>query len=135
MSTQSLAALSAVDAVSEEDYQAFVAALSASARALDEHARWHRQADRATLLEAIARLEAQHAAQPSRADVADELNALSESVRSMSSQIDATQLTAAVTKLAATVENLSAAAGVPAVEPQPASAREAKPVEAPSRSL
>jgi hypothetical protein len=87
------------------------------------------------LLEAIARLEAQHAAQPSRADVADELNALSESVRSMSSQIDATQLTAAVTKLAATVENLSAAAGVPAVEPQPASAREAKPVEAPSRSL
>ncbi len=120
MSTQSLA-LSAADAVSEEDYQAFVAAVSVSARGralLDEHARRHRRADTAALLEAMTRLEAQLASQPSRADIADELNALAESVRSISSQIDAVQLAAAVTKLAATLENvqqrLSPLAGEPA---------------------
>jgi hypothetical protein len=61
MSTQRLA-LSAADAVSEEDYQNFVAALSASARGralLDEHARRHRQANTVALLDAIVRLEAQ----------------------------------------------------------------------------
>jgi len=137
MSTQSRA-LSAADAVSEEDYQAFVAALSATARGrafLDEHARRHRQADTAALLDAIARLEAQLAAQPSRAEVASELNALAESVRSVHAQIDAVQLTAAVTKLAATLDavqqRLSALAAAPEPEPQSEPPPAAKRVDAP----
>ncbi len=58
------------------------------------------------MLEAIARLEGQLAAQPSRTDITGELNALAESVRSVRSQIDAVQLTAAVTKLAAILDSL-----------------------------
>jgi hypothetical protein len=143
MSTQSLA-LSAAEAVSEEDYQALLAALSASARGrafLDEHARRQRAADTAALLVAVERLEAHIAAQPSRADIANELNALAESVRAVQSQIDAVQLAAAVTKLAATLETvqqrLPTLPVTPAAEPAlavaaaPEPARETKPVEAP----
>jgi len=137
MSTQSLA-LSAGDAVSEEDYQAFLAVLSASARGrafLDEHARRQRQADTAALLDAIARLEAQLASQPSRADVLDELDALAESVRSARAQIDAVQLPAAVTQLAATLDGvqqrLSALAAAPEHKPQIEPPAEAKPADAP----
>jgi hypothetical protein len=125
MSTQRLA-LSAADAVSEEDYQNFVAALSASARGralLDEHARRHRQANTVALLDAIVRLEAQ-LARRGRAECAGGEHPHHEL---------ANRRPAAVTKLAATVENLqqrfSTAAGVP--PGRSTSAREAKPVEAP----
>ncbi len=107
MSTQALSV--SADAVSEDDYQAFRAVLSASARGrafLDEHVRRQRHAETAVLLSAIERLEAQVASQPGRADVAHELNALVESVRSVRSQIDAVQLAAAVTQLAATLDSV-----------------------------
>jgi hypothetical protein len=108
MSTQALS-VSAADAVSEDDYRALLAVLSASARGrafLDEHVRRQRRAETAILLGAIERLETQMAAQPGRADVSHELNALAESVRSVRSQIDAVQLAAAVTQLAATLDSV-----------------------------
>jgi hypothetical protein len=130
MSTQSLA-LSAADAVSEEDYQAFLAALSASARGrafLGEYARRQRQTDTAALLEAVTRLEAQLASQPPRADdIAHELSALAENVRGLRSQIDAVQLTGAVTQLAATLETIQRRLSLLASDPPPEANSEADP--------
>jgi len=143
MSTQSLAH-AAAEPVSEEDYQALLALLSATARGrafLDEHARRARHADTGVLLAAVARIEAQLAAQPTRDEVFAELAALGESVRGVRSQIDAAQLTAAVTKLAATLDNVQQRLTTPAAEPVPAptavqqpeakSAPEPKPVQPP----
>jgi hypothetical protein len=126
MSTQRLA-LSASEAVSEEDYQALLAALSASARGrafLDEYARRQRQTDTTALLEAVARLEA-HLASQASPDVAHELNALAEGVRSLSAQIDAVQLTVAVTQLAASLQDVQQRL------PAPASDRAVDPPGAP----
>ncbi len=130
MSTQSLA-LSAAEAVSEEDYQAFLAALSASARGrafLDEYARRQRHTDTAALLDAVTRLEAQLASQPPRADdIAHELNALAENVRGLRSQIDAVQLTGAVTQLAATLETIQQRVSALASDRQPEANSDVEP--------
>lgn len=102
MSTRAL--FVSADAVSEDDYQAFLAVLSASARGrafLEEHVRRQRQTETAVLLGAIERLKAQIAAQPGRADMSHELDALVESVRSVRSQLAAT-----VTQLAATLDTV-----------------------------
>ncbi len=63
--------------------------------------RRQRQAETAVLLGAIERLKAQIAAQPGRADMSHELDALVESVRSVRSQLAAT-----VTQLAATLDTV-----------------------------
>jgi hypothetical protein len=142
MSTQSLARANA-ELLSEENYQALLALLSATARGrafLEEHARQSRHADIGVLVDAVARIEAQIAAQPSRADLLAEFAALAENVRALRSQIDTVQLTEAVTKLAATLDGAqqrlsaaSPAAPAPAT-PLPAETKlapEPKAVQAP----
>jgi hypothetical protein len=97
-------------APSEDEYQTFSAALSASARGrafLAEYARRHRGADTEVLLAAIARLEtlvrAQNAGgEPARA----ELRALIAAIRSARPEIALRSLPARAAKLAQLVEML-----------------------------
>jgi len=99
-----LAAAAAPAAPSEDEYQTFEAALSASARGrafLAEYARRHRGADTETLLAALARLEALVRAQRAGAEpVRAEVRALVDAIRSARPEIAASALPARAAKLA-----------------------------------
>jgi hypothetical protein len=95
------AAAQAATAPSEDEYQTFAAALSASARGrafLAEYARRHRGADTEVLLAAFARLEALMRLQ--RADTRGELRALLASIRKARPDIEASALPVRAAKLA-----------------------------------
>jgi hypothetical protein len=95
------AAAQAAAAPSEDEYQTFAAALSASARGrafLAEYARRHRGADTDVLLAAFARLEALMRLQ--RADTRGELRALLASIRKARPDIEASALPVRAAKLA-----------------------------------
>lgn len=95
------AAAQAGSAPSEDEYQTFAAALSASARGrafLAEYARRHRGADTEVLLAAFARLEALMRLQ--RADTRGELRALLASIRKARPDIEASALPVRAAKLA-----------------------------------
>lgn len=95
------AAAQAGPAPSEDEYQTFSAALSASARGrafLAEYARRHRGADTEVLLAAFARLEALMRLQ--RADTRGELRALLASIRKARPDIEASVLPVRAAKLA-----------------------------------
>ncbi len=95
------AAAQAGAAPSEDEYQTFSAALSASARGrafLAEYARRHRGADTEVLLAAFARLEALMRLQ--RADTRGELRALLASIRKARPDIEASALPVRAAKLA-----------------------------------
>jgi len=95
------AAAQAGAAPSEDEYQTFSAALSASARGrafLAEYARRHRGADTDVLLAAFARLEALMRLQ--RADSRGELRALLASIRKARPDIEASALPVRAAKLA-----------------------------------
>jgi len=97
-------AAAAPAAPSEDEYQTFEAALSASARGrafLAEYARRHRGADTETLLAALARLEALVRAQRAGAEpVRAEVRALVDAIRSARPEIAASALPARAAKLA-----------------------------------
>lgn len=95
------AAAQAAAAPTEDEYQTFSAALSASARGcafLAEYARRHRGADTEVLLAAFARLEALMRLQ--RADTRGELRALLASIRKARPDIEASALPVRAAKLA-----------------------------------
>jgi hypothetical protein len=100
------------EASSEDDYQAFCATLSQSARGrafLAEHARRQQAADTGMLLTAIGRLEAQiagHAApaQPSAESVGQELSGLLDAIRDVRIEIDVGNLTMRVAKLVSLID-------------------------------
>ena len=95
------AAAQAATAPSEDEYQTFAAALSASARGrafLAEYARRHRGADTEVLLAAFARLEALMRLQ--LADTRGELRALLASIRKARPDIEASALPVRAAKLA-----------------------------------
>jgi hypothetical protein len=103
MTQEALAPASAAApaAPSEDEYQTFSAALSASARGrafLAEYARRHRGADTDVLLAAFARLEALMRLQ--RADSRGELRALLASIRKARPDIEASALPVRAAKLA-----------------------------------
>ena len=94
------ASAAAPAAPSEDEYQTFSAALSASARGrafLAEYARRHRGADTEVLLAAFARLEALTRLQ--RADTRGELRALLASIRKARPDIEASALPVRAAKL------------------------------------
>lgn len=112
------------DAPSEEDYAAFCAALSASARGrafLAEHARRQRLGDTEMLLDAMQRLEAQVAATPAPGEPVRE-DVILDAIRALRNEIGADVATQIAT-LTAFVEDLrarlDAVAAVPAVEAPP----------------
>ncbi len=101
MANEALAAAQAGAAPSEDEYQTFCAALSASARGrafLAEYAKRHRGADTEVLLAAMARLEALIRLQ--RADTRGELRALLASIRKARPDIAASALPVRAAKLA-----------------------------------
>ncbi len=99
---------------SEDEYQTFCAALTASARGrafLNEYARRHRGADTETLLAALARLEALVRAQARTAsagadDLRTQLRALVAAIRSARPEIAEAALPARAAKLARLVDLL-----------------------------
>ena len=101
VANEALAVAQAGAAPSEDEYQTFSAALSASARGrafLAEYARRHRGADTEVLLAALARLEALMRLQ--RADTRGELRALLASIRKARPDIEASALPVRAAKLA-----------------------------------
>jgi hypothetical protein len=133
MSTEA-AALAPAEPAGDDEYQAFYAVLAATARGrafLDEHARRTRPAETDVLLAALKRLENQVGAQtpaPAPASpVLAEVRAVLEAVRSARAQIDAVQLSAAVTQLVSALETvqrrlstLLPVTGAPVEPPAPA---------------
>ena len=112
MSTEA-SALAQGEPVGEDEYQAFYAVLAATARGrafLDEHVRRTRRAETDVLLAALKRLENHVAAQTSApapaSPVLAEVDAVLEIVRSACAQIDAVQLSAAVTQLVSALETV-----------------------------
>jgi len=115
------------DAQEERDYQAFCAALAASARGrafLAEYTRRNRNADTELLLAAIDRLQALVAANkapPTAESVKTELHALLAEISAAQSELEASVISMKVTKLAnliALVERrITDIAGSPAAEP------------------
>jgi hypothetical protein len=107
----------AAEQVSEDDYEAFYAVLSETARGrafLEEHARRQRHAETEMLLAALKRLENQVAQTPP----ADAEVAVVVKVRGARAEIDAVKLTAAVTELVSTLDP---------VQPQFSASRPAQP--------
>ena len=112
MSTEAFVRASA-EPGGDDDYQAFYAVLAATARGrafLDEHARRMRHAETEVLLAALKRLEnqvaAQAAAPASASPVLAEVGAVLDTVRSARAQIDAVQLSSAVTQLVSALETV-----------------------------
>jgi hypothetical protein len=97
-------------APSEDDYQAFCAALSASRRGralLAEHARRNRNADTETLLTAIGRIEARLSADASAVKrLRDDLRILLIAIRLARPEIDAAGPAAKAVKLTALLDLL-----------------------------
>ena len=111
---------------SEDEYQSFCAALSASARGrafLAEYARRHRGADTETLLAALARLEALVRARPGADTAQPELRKLLASIRAARPELEQSTLPARAAKLAVLLdllerrlETLSETSPAPAAE-------------------
>lgn len=124
----------------EDEYEAFVIALSASARGrafLAEHGRRQRLADTEMLLSALARLEAQLAPPPKEPDVTrEDLAVLLDAIHAVQAEIDAANLATQVADLVDIVAALRTrivhltaapaaqppAAAIEAAAPQPAAA-------------
>lgn len=99
------------EAPNEEDYQAFLAALSGSARGrafLAEHGRRSRGADSAMLLSAVQRLEGLVMSQtlPPEASPSQELRGMIEAIRSVQAELDVSTLATQVARLAALIEGV-----------------------------
>ena len=122
---------SQLDAQEERDYQAFCAALAASARGrafLAEYTRRNRNADTELLLAAIDRLQtlvAANKAPPTAESVKTELHALLAEIGAAQSELEASVLSMKAAKLAdliALVEHrIMNIVGSPATEPSPES--------------
>lgn len=111
MANEPLALATETAAPSEDEYEAFYAALSGSARGrafLAEHGRRQRLADTDMLLGALGRLETQVVAPaPLQIDpIREELGVLVEAIRSVQAEIDASNLALQVAKLTSMVEVL-----------------------------
>ena len=94
---------------SEDEYQTFCAALSASARGrafLAEYARRHRGADTETLLAALARLEALVRARPAADSATPELRKLLATIRAARPELEQSALPARAAKLAVLLDLL-----------------------------
>lgn len=110
MANDPLALAPQPDAPSEEDYQAFVAALSESARGrafLAEYARRCRSADSEMLLSSVQRLEGLVRSQseaPPATSVGDDLRGMLEAIRGVQAELDASTLAMQVAKLASLIE-------------------------------
>lgn len=121
------------DAPSEDEYQAFVAALSESARGrafLAEHARRSRNEDSATLLSSVQRLEGLVRAQvdaPPAENPIDDVRGMLESIRAAQADIDLGTLTAQVAKLAELIEGVQQRIETLATPPAPP--QEEPPIE------
>jgi hypothetical protein len=122
-------------AASAEEYEAFHAVLSATARGrafLDEHARRHRHEETDVLLAALKRLEHQVATQSpavaTNQPMLAEVGAVLDTVRNARAEIDAVRLSGALAQLVSaldTVQNrlsalVPAAAPAPKIETPPA---------------
>ena len=100
------------EAPSEEDFQAFLAALSGSARGrtfLAEHARRSRSEDSTMLLSAVQRLEGLVLSQtppPAAENPIDELRGMLEAIISVQAELDVGTLAAQVANLAALIESV-----------------------------
>ena len=116
------------DAIKEDDYQAFCAALSASARGrafLADHARRNRNADTEMLLAALGRLEARLRADGSAVErLRDELRMLLIAIRVARPEIDSAGAPAKTAKLAALLDLLERRIEAMAAPAQPAPAEE-----------
>jgi hypothetical protein len=111
MANEPLALATETAAPSEDEYEAFYAALSGSARGrafLAEHGRRQRLADTDMLLGALGRLATQVVAPaPLQIDpIREELGVLVEAIRSVQAEIDASNLALQVAKLTSMVEVL-----------------------------
>jgi hypothetical protein len=109
MASETTAPAQPPDTPSEDEYQTFCAALSASARGrafLAEYARRHRGADTETLLAALARLEALMRARPGADPAQPELRKLLASIRAARPELDQSALPARAAKLAVLLDLL-----------------------------
>ena len=121
-------------AVSGDEYEAFYAVLSATARGrafLDEHARRQRHSETEVLLAALKRLEKQVAAQSVAAahqPMLAEVGAVLETVRNARAEIDAVRFSGALAQLVSALDTVQsrlsalvpAAASAPKLETPPA---------------
>jgi len=123
MANEALAPAEPIAAPSEDEYQTFCAALSASGRGrafLAEYARRHRGADTEVLMAALARIEALIRAQRGAEPARGELRALLAVIRGARPEIAARSLPARAAKLAQLLDMLErrievlAEAGAPA---------------------
>lgn len=132
-----LALASPPDAPSEDEYQAFVAALSESARGrafLAEHARRSRNEDSATLLSSVQRLEGLVRAQvdaPPEENPIDDVRGMLEAIRAAQADIDLGTLTAQVAKLAELIEGVQQRIDTLATPPAPPPAEAMEPAAEP----
>jgi hypothetical protein len=127
MANEALVPAQPPGAPSEDEYQTFCAALSASARGrafLAEYARRHRGADTEVLLAALARLEALVRAQAGAKPAHRELRGLIGTIRAARPEIEQSALPARAAKLAMLLDLLERRLEAMA-EPAHAAAREA----------